>query len=94
MIFNRHAKVQMEEGYMRLSMEYTNPKSRTIICGTVANIEKDMGVSPEVIHRRLEDDRGAFSIEFSGESYICTRTSGEFIEKVLKELDIDKCDYE
>lgn len=94
MIFNRHAKVQMEEGYMRLSIEYTNPKSRTIICDTVANIEKDMGVSPEVIHRRLEDDRGAFSIEFSGESYICTRTSGEFIEKVLKELDIDKCDYE
>ncbi len=94
MIFNRHAKVAMEEGYMRLSIEYTNPKSRLIICDTVADIEKEMDVHPEVIHRRLENDSGAFSIEFSGEDYICTRTSGEFIEKVLKALDIDKCDYE
>jgi len=94
MIHDRHAKVLMEEGYMRLSIEYTNPKSRTIICDAVAGIENEMGVNPEVIHRRLDGNRGAFSIEFSGEDYVCTRTSGEFIEKVLKELHIDKCDQE
>jgi hypothetical protein len=94
MIFNRHAKVVMEEGYMRLSVEYTNPKSRSIIFDAIEHIERDMDVHPEVIHRRLENDSGAFSIEFSGEDYICTRTSGEFIERVLKDLDIDKCDRE
>jgi len=93
-IFNRHAKVVMEEGYMRLSIEYTNPKSRLIICDTVDKIEKDMNVHPEVLHRRIDEEKGAFSIEFSGEDYVCTRTSGEFIERVLKDLDIEKCDFE
>jgi len=94
MIFNRHAKVIMEEGYMRLSIEYTNPKSRLIICDTVDKIEKEMEVHPEVLHRRIDETKGAFSIEFSGEDYVCTRTSGDFIERVLKALDIEKCDFE
>lgn len=94
MIFNRHAKVVMEEGYMRLSIEYTNPKSRLIICDAVDKIEKDMDVHPEVLHRRIDEGKGAFSIEFSGEDYVCTRTSGEFIERVLKDLDIEKCDFD
>ncbi len=94
MIFNRHAKVVMEEGYMRLSIEYTNPKSRLIICDTVDKIERDMNIHPEVIHRRLENGKGAYSIEFSGEDYVCTRTAGAFIERVLKDLDIKKCDFE
>ena len=94
MIFNRHAKVVMEDEYMRLSIEYTNPKSRLIICDAVSEIEKDVNVYPKVIHRRLENDSGAFSIEFSGEDYICTRTAGEFIERVLKDLDIEKCDFD
>ena len=79
---------------MRLSIEYTNPKSRLIICDTVDKIEKEMNVHPEVLHRRIDGDKGAFSIEFSGEDYICTRTAGEFIEKVLKELNIEKYDFE
>lgn len=94
MIFNRHAKVVMEEGYMRLSIEYTNPASRAIIFNTIGAIEEKMGVHPEVIHRKISDEKGAFSVEFSGEDYICTRTSGEFIEKVLKELNIEKCDFD
>jgi len=63
MIFNRHAKVVMEEGYMRLSVEYTNPKSRSIIFDAIEHIERDMDVHPEVIHRRLKKDSGAFSRE-------------------------------
>ena len=51
---------------MRLSIEYTNPKSRLIICDAVDKIEKDMDVHPEVLHRRIDEGKGAFSIEFSG----------------------------
>lgn len=82
----------MEEGYMRLSIEYTNPASRTIIFNTIGAIEDAMGIHPEVIHRKISDDKGAFSVEFGGNEYICGRECGEFIEEVLKELNIDKCD--
>jgi len=93
MIFNRHAKVHMEEGYMRLSVEYTNPKSRLIICDTVDRIEKDMDVHPDVIHRRIGDENGSFSIEFDGNNYLSPRVAGEFIDRVLKDLNIEKCDH-
>ncbi len=92
MIFNRHAKVAMEEGYMRLSIEYTNPASRTIIFNTIGAIEEAMGIHPEVIHRKISEDKGAFSVEFGGEDHVCSRESGEFIERVLQELNITDCD--
>jgi len=93
MIFNRHAKVHMEEGYMRLSIEYTNPKSRLIICDVVSKMEKKMDLHPEIIHRRVGEESGSFSIEFDGENYLAPREAGKFIDSVLEELDIDKCDY-
>jgi len=93
MLHNRQASVMMEEGYMRMHIEYTNPESRSLICDTIGEVELEMDVHPEVIHRRLGKEGGTFSIEFFGETYICTRTSGDFIEKVLKKLDIEKCEY-
>ena len=93
MLHNREATVIMEEGYMRIHIEYTNPESRSLICDAIGEIELEMDVHPEVLHRRLEKEGGTFSVEFSGETYICSRTSGEFIEKLLKRLDIQKCEY-
>jgi len=93
MLHNREASVLMEEGYMRLHIEYTNPESRSTICDMIDQTEQEMNVHPEVLHRRLASDGGTFSVEFSGDTYICTRTSGEFIEKVLEKLDIKKCEY-
>ncbi len=52
-----------------------------------------MNVYPEVIHRRTTENSGTFSIEFSGEEYICQRTSGEFTEAVLTKLGIKECDH-
>jgi hypothetical protein len=93
MLHNKEASVLMEEGYMRLHIEYTNPESRSLICDMIDQTEKEMDVHPEVLHRRMESKGGTFSIEFSGEDYICTRTSGTFIEKVLEKLNIKKCEY-
>jgi hypothetical protein len=87
------ASVLMEEGYMRIHIEYTNPESRSLICDTIGEVEMEMDVHPEVIHRRLEKEGGTFSVEFSGETYICSRTSGEFIETLLKKLNITECEY-
>ena len=93
MLHNKEASVLMEEGYMRLHIEYTNPESRTAICDMIDKTEQELSVHPEVIHRRLVAGGGTFSVEFSGDTYICTRISGDFIENVLRKLDIKKCDY-
>ena len=93
MLHDKQATVLMEEMYMRVSIEYTNPESRTEICDRIAEVEIDLDVRPEVVHRRLENNNGTFSVEFSGENYICTRTSGKFIEALLEKLAINKCEY-
>ncbi|HIP42121.1 MAG TPA: hypothetical protein EYG90_06415 [Campylobacterales bacterium] len=93
MLNDKHTTVLMEEGYMRIHIEYTNAKSRSLICDTIGEVEKEFDVTPEVLHRRIDTDGGTFSIEFSGDDYTSTRTCGEFIERLLKKLDIPKCDY-
>ena len=92
MLNDKCATVKMEEGYMRVTVEYTESGSRSLICDTIGEVENELDVSPEVIHRRQGDSSGTFSVEFSGEDYICTRTSGEFIERLLSKLGISKCD--
>ena len=94
MLKNRHASVKMEEGYMRVTIEYTESSCRTEICDTINDVEKELEVFPEVIHRRLEGDAGTFSVEFGGcEGYNEQRDSGTFIETLLEKLKIKKCDY-
>lgn len=87
-----HANVLMEEGYMRVTVEYTQLKYRSVICDAIGEVETELEVYPEVLHRRKNDSSGTFSVEFSGDDYICSRTSGEFIEMILKKLNIKKCD--
>jgi hypothetical protein len=83
------ADVKMEEGYMRMSIEYNNEISKKKIQESIGKVEKDMGVFPSVIRRAISEDAGNFSIEFGYDS--CQRTSGEFCEAVMKELEICKC---
>jgi hypothetical protein len=85
------AGVRMEEGYMRLTLEYKNPEFKIDICKKIAKIEKNLKIYPEVLHRRDNDEKCFTSIEFSGDDYICTRTCGEFIDNILKELEINQC---
>ncbi len=92
MLHNRCANVKMEEGYMRVVVEYTEPECRALICDTIGEVERELDVYPEVLHRRQGSTSGTFSVEFSGEDYVCTRTSGEFIEILLKKLEITQCD--
>jgi len=94
MLHDKCATVKMEEGYMRMAIEYTDPSSRSVICDEIGHVEEEMGLYPEVIHRRINETSGTFSVEFSGEEYVCQRTSGEFIEAILKKLNIKQCDYE
>ena len=88
MINNRSASVKMEEGYMRLTIQYSEESDRSLICDIVGKVENMMDIYPEVIHRRLDSTRGSFAVEFGGDDHMCSRSCGAFIEETLKRLDI------
>ena len=82
------AIVRMEEGYMRLTLEYINPMFKTEICKSIAKVEKNLKMYPEVLHRYDGQKKSFTSVEFSGDDYTCDRTCGKFIDEVVHELDI------
>jgi hypothetical protein len=92
MLHNMCASVKMEEGYMRISIEYTDPATRSTICDAIGDIERELDMYPEVIHKRQKNNNGVFCIEFSGNNYVCERSAGDFIEAILKKLNIKQCD--
>ena len=83
------ADVKMEEGYMRMSIEYNNDESKQRIQEAISKIEKTMAVYPDVVRRAISSDAGNFSVEFGYDS--CQRTAGDFCEAVMHELGISKC---
>ena len=90
----RVAIVRMEEGYMRLTLEYDHPSFKTEICKYVGKAEKNFEIYPEVIHRRDSEKRCFTSIEFSGDDYICSRSCGDFIETVVGGIGIEACNQD
>ncbi len=84
------ADVKMEEGYMRISIEFNNDKSRETISSAITKIEKEMKIFPSVIRRNLDEHCGNFSVEFGIED-MEGRDSGDFCEALLKELNIRYC---
>ena len=83
------ADVKMEEGYMRMSVEYNNEISKKKIQEAIGAVEKKMQLFPSVIRRAIDDTSGNFSIEFGYDS--CQRDAGDFCEALMKELGIKKC---
>ena len=92
---NISASVSMEEEYMRVSVKYFDGSLRTYVCETIAEVEDELGVHPEVIHRRLNENAGGFSVEFDAHDhhdYDENRDSGAFVERLLDRLGITECD--
>jgi uncharacterized phage protein gp47/JayE len=83
------ADVKMEEGYMRMSIEYNNDTSKNNIQNAIDKVEKDMAIYPSVIRRAISESAGNFSVEFGTEGI--PRDAGDFCEAVMKELGIDNC---
>ena len=83
------ADVKMEEGYMRMSVEYNNEQSKKKIQEAIGKIEKQMQLFPSVIRRAISDTAGNFSVEFDTEGI--PRDAGDFCESLLHELGIAKC---
>ncbi len=83
------ADVKMEEGYMRMSIEYSCDTTRAKIQASIAKIEKDTGTYPSVIRRAINEHAGNFSVEFETEGI--ERDAGNFCEAVIKDLGIKNC---
>ena len=78
----------MEEGYMRLTLQYTDPSFKTDICKYVGALEQKLDIYPEVIHRRDSDKKFFTSVEFSGDDYTCSRSCGTFVEGLIEDLEM------
>jgi hypothetical protein len=85
------ADMKMEEGYMRMSIEYNNDESKNKIHKAIETIERKMEVYPNVLRKSISDCAGNFSIEFELDN--CEREGGNFCDAVMKELDIKSCSY-
>ncbi len=86
------AIVRMEEAYMRLTIEYNDSTYKSEICKFIAELEKKLNIYPEIIYSKSSEKTWFCNIEFSGDEYICSRTCGKFIEELLHNLNIKKCE--
>ncbi len=84
------ANIMMEEGYMRMTVEYNNEDSKKKIQLAIGKVEKELKIFPSVLRRAISEHAGNFSIEFGYES--CQRTAGEFFELLMKEVGIGRCE--
>jgi hypothetical protein len=76
---------------MRATVGYNDLTYRDKINQAINSVEKELDIHPEVINRKDSKSIGYLTVEFSGDDYICTRNSGEFIQKFLDKLDISEC---
>ncbi len=83
------ADVKMEEGYMRMSVEYNNDQSKVKIQQAIEKIENKTQLRPSIIRRALSDTAGNFSVEFGTEGI--PRDAGDFCQAVMDELGICDC---
>jgi len=88
-VTDKIAVVRMEEGYMRLTLEYDYPSYKTEICKFIGESEKKLDIYPEVIHRRDSSKKCFTSVEFSGDDYACSRSCGVFIDNLVNGLGIE-----
>jgi len=83
------ADMKMEEGYMRMSVDYNNEISKNKIQEAISKTEKEMQIFPSVLNKELGNNIGNFSLEFETDNV--TRDGGNFCNAVMKELNITSC---
>ncbi len=86
------AHVRMEERYQGLSLVFAHDDAvKEDIITAIDEAKKETGLTP-FIFEKISNDRAdlhAMYIEFRDDFH---REGGEFLEKVLNKLNIDKCE--
>jgi hypothetical protein len=85
------ADVRTEEGYMRVSVEYSCDDSRAKILDAITDMEREFKIYPSVLRRAINDHAGNVSVEFDAGGNCERRDAGKFIEALLNKLDLKAC---
>jgi len=88
------AYVRMEERYEGLNILFQScEEEKNKVCKVIDEVKKETGLTP-FIFDKISNDRAdiqAIYIEFHDDVH---RTGGDFFERVLSKLNIDKCEDE
>ena len=73
-----------------LEIKFFNKDQSSKINNAVINAIKELEVSPDIMieHNNENSDEGMYVIEFHDDY---DKESGEFFEKIIKDLDINQC---
>ncbi len=86
------AHIRMEERYQGLSLVFANNEEvKSDIVTAIDEVKAETGQTPFIFEKISNDrkDLHAMYIEFRDDIH---REGGEFLTKVLKKLNIDKCE--
>lgn len=86
------ARVRMEERYQTLSLIFENTKALTDeVTNAIETVKEETGMTPFIFEKTSKDraDLHGVHIEFHDDIH---RVGGSFFTKLLKELNIDKCE--
>ena len=86
-----NANVRMEECYAGMSLTFDGSEElREETEAAIEKVKKETGMNPQVFDNSKDhtEEKQALYIEFDDDAQ---RDSGDFFEKILKELKIDKC---
>ncbi len=81
---------EMEERYAMLEIKFFDNKQSSKINKVVINAIKEFEVSPDIMieHDNNNENEGIYIIEFHDDY---DKESGDFFEKIIKDLDIKQC---
>lgn len=79
----------MEERYASLMIEYSNLDAKRTICNAINDIIAEQKIAPSIIISPKTTETGSYTIEFHDDY---DKKSGPFFEKLLKILEIDRCE--
>ncbi len=88
------AYVRMEERYEGLNILFEpNDETKRAVIDVIEEVKEEMDLTPFIFEKISNDrkDIQAIYIEFHDDVH---RTGGDFFEKVLRKLNIDKCEDE
>ncbi len=84
---------EMEERYTMLEIKFFTEEQKSLIKKALADAIKHYKLSPEIVVEYDDNDNthGMYIIEFHDDY---DRESGDFFEKIIKDLNIGKCTIE
>ncbi|QOY51109.1 hypothetical protein [Candidatus Sulfurimonas baltica] len=83
------AEFRSEERFSKLSLAYEGKEEKEIVNSCVEKIIAEYTTKPETYTCTISNNREVLVIEYHDDS---TRESGDIFEKIIKSLNIRKCD--